>query len=437
MLRPALLTGKLLRLLRGKKSGRAVGAAALVLCPNLYSRLSVEGKILVITGSDGKSSVCALVTHMLRAAGHRVVTNCEADGRSVGTAAALVSAATLKGKIPCDYLVLEADGRTSDALLSLGKPDFLLVTDLFAHHGPTSSRRAALLSLIDRAVDGHTRLILNAMEPAAADLRPELGRTFFGASPAEGLSAEGHNLVSAGSLCPRCGRALSYRFVFHHHIGDYHCAHCGAVTPRADYLLTSFSASAPECAVNGIPFPAELAAPYHYLNITAATALICETLGITPGEAAGLCAGYRLPAAFYTECALKGRRAVSLLCRTGNPISLDRGLEYAAGRAETKTVLLWVDRPRHPAEEDVSWLYDTTFELLRGRAECVVCAGDCRLDVAARLVYAGLPRESILLCGQEGELAPLLSTTRGTLYILADRERAGRILRALQKGDRA
>lgn len=435
MLRLALLLGKLVRFLRRRHSGRSAGALVLALCPDFYSRLSVGGKILMVTGSVGKSSVAAAAVHMLRAAGLRVVSNCESRGLRTGTAAALVSAADCKGRISCDWLVLEADGRISDAVLSLGKPEILLVTDLFPHHGPASCRSSALKSLIERAAGPDTRLILNALDPGMTNILPALRHIRYGAAPKAGVHSA-INLVGTRSLCPRCGEKLSYSSVFHHHLGQYRCAACGTQMPPADYLLTDADMTSPVFAVNGVSFRTDLAAPHHYLNLTAATALVCEALNLPVEKAAELCADYHLDPAFYCETQLDGRRIVSLLCRSGNPISFDRGLEYVAARPETKTVLLYTEAAPPPMSADISWLYDTTFELLFKTAETVVCAGDGRLDTAARLHYTGIKRENILVCHDDSQLPAMLGATRGTLYILTGPIAAERIRRLLQKGGR-
>lgn len=435
MLRLALFLGKLVRFLRRRHSGRSAGALVLALCPDFYSRLTVEGKILMVTGSAGKSSVAAAAVHMLRAAGLRVVSNCESRGLRTGTAAALVSASDYKGRISCDWLVLEADGRISDAVLSLGKPEILLVTGLFPHHGPASYRSSAIKSLIERAAGPDTRLILNALDPGMTDILPELRRIRYGAAPGANTRPV-TNLAGLRTLCPRCGGKLSYSSVFHHHLGQYRCAACGTQTPPADYLLTDANPSAPAFAVNGVAFRTDLAAPHHYLNLTAATALVCEALSIPVEKAAELCADHRLDPAFYCETQLDGRRVVTLLCRSENPISFDRGLEYVAARPETKTVLLYTEAVPLPMSMDISWLYDTTFELLFKTAETVVCAGDGRLDTAARLHYTGIKRENILVCHDDSQLSAMLGATRGTLYILTGPIAAERIRRLLQKGGR-
>ena len=435
MLRLALFLGKIVRFLRRRHSGRSAGALALALCPDFYSRLTVEGKILMVTGSVGKSTVAAAAVHMLRAAGLRVVSNCEDRGLRTGTAAALVSAADYKGRISCDWLVLEADGRISDAVLSLGKPEILLVTGLFPHHGPASCRSSAIKSLIERAAGPETRLILNALDPGMTDILPELPRIRYGAAP--GANARpSMNLVGPRTSCPHCGGKLSYSRVFHHHLGEYCCTACGTRTPPADYLLTAGESTSPAFAVNGVPFCTDLAAAHHYLNLTAATALVCEALGIPVEKAAELCADYRLNARFYSETQLDGRRIVFLLCRSGNPISFDRGLEYVAARPETKTVLLYTEAAPLPMSADISWLYDTSFEFLFKTAETVVCAGDGRLDTAARLHSTGYKRENILVCHDDSQLSAMLGATRGTLYILTGPVAAERILRLLQKGGR-
>ena len=436
MLAPALLFGKLVHAVtpRGGERGSAAGNAALVLCPDLYSRLKFRGEILMITGSDGKSSVAAMCAHMLRAAGKRVIANYRGTGHSGATTSELVAAARLSGVVDCDYLVLEADGRTSDAVLSLAKPSIVVVTDLLSAHGPDSARTEAVNGLLSRAVGENTRLVLNAMDPACSRLMPERERIYFDARDSLFFPRTCRNLVNDGRLCPACHHRLDYEYVLYHHIGRFSCPHCGISSPEARYSLTDFSLTEERCEVNGQSFRTSLASAHRFMNITAAVAAVCEALGCDVARAAELYSGFRMPDEFFTEHIYFGRRFVELLCRANNPVSFDRGLEYVAAQNETKTVLIYVNNKSNHGTVDVSWLYDVTFELLKDRAETFLCAGARAKDVAVRLSYAGIRPGGIRCAESDAALPTLIADTRGPVYVLAEPQDARSVMRAIHAG---
>lgn len=435
MFKTALLCARTVRRLGGRDSDRSAAALALTLCPDLLSRLRMEGRLILVTGSDGKSTVTALCVHMLRAAGLRVITNCESSGRPADITSTLLAAADLSGRIRCDALVLEADGRSAPALPDSVSPAYLLISDLLPDHGPISCRREAVLELVERVAGQDCVLLANALDPACVALaHRHPGAVLFGAAPSPHFGTECRNLISAGGLCPACSRPLSYSFIMHHHLGGWRCPHCGLTPPRPKYCMDGLSLSEPAFTVNGVPFRAEFAAPYLYMNVTAAAALACEVLGCDCERASGLLADFRLHSGFFSEQTLDGRRIVCLLSREGNPVSFDRSLEYVTSHPETKTVLLHAGESDGSGMDNICWLYDTTFELLQRSCETVVCAGSRSRDVAARLVYAGIRRENILLCETPDRLWNTLRATRGTVYVLGEPAVCGRVLRILQKG---
>ena len=64
----ALAAGKILNII-GKPLGKATnlpGEIALKICPDLFGRFRFDGKILAVTGSNGKTTTANAVAHILR-----------------------------------------------------------------------------------------------------------------------------------------------------------------------------------------------------------------------------------------------------------------------------------------------------------------------------------------------------------------------------------
>ena len=129
----ALVVGKLLYLL-GKPFGKATnlpGEIALKLCPDLLGRLRFKGKVLAVTGSNGKTTTANMVAHILKESGCSVTNNAKGSNLLGGVATTLLGSADFHGVVPEDYVVLEVDERFSRLIFRYFSPHLLLVTNLF------------------------------------------------------------------------------------------------------------------------------------------------------------------------------------------------------------------------------------------------------------------------------------------------------------------
>ena len=81
----ALLLGKLLYLL-GKPFGKSTnlpGELALKICPQMMGKFRFDGKILAVTGSNGKTSTANMIAHILKKQGHSVAHNAKGSNLSL------------------------------------------------------------------------------------------------------------------------------------------------------------------------------------------------------------------------------------------------------------------------------------------------------------------------------------------------------------------
>ena len=87
------------------------GKTALKIYPDAMKKLSFTGKVISVTGSNGKTTTSNLISHIMRENGYDVVNNELGSNMKSGIASLLISKASLSGKIKADYIVLETDER--------------------------------------------------------------------------------------------------------------------------------------------------------------------------------------------------------------------------------------------------------------------------------------------------------------------------------------
>jgi UDP-N-acetylmuramyl tripeptide synthase len=109
----AVLVGKLLRkIVKLRGGGSAVpGRVALIIEPMLLEKTlgSFRHGIILVSGSNGKSTTTALAVAALESQGLKVFTNSSGSNMPRGIGSAVVSAASLLGKIDADIAVIEVD----------------------------------------------------------------------------------------------------------------------------------------------------------------------------------------------------------------------------------------------------------------------------------------------------------------------------------------
>ena len=88
----AVLLGRVIRFV-GKFIGRSTtlpGRLALRLDPDFLRKMKFDGKVLAVTGSNGKTTTQNLIAHILRKNGYSVINNTEGSNLSAGVATTLL-----------------------------------------------------------------------------------------------------------------------------------------------------------------------------------------------------------------------------------------------------------------------------------------------------------------------------------------------------------
>ena len=114
----AMIIGKIITFV-GKLTNRGSnlpGEIALRIRPDLFRRFKIEGTILAVTGSNGKTSTANMISHILKDNGFRVVNNAKGSNLTGWVATSLLAAASLNGNAQTDYYVFEVDERSSPLL---------------------------------------------------------------------------------------------------------------------------------------------------------------------------------------------------------------------------------------------------------------------------------------------------------------------------------
>jgi len=130
----AVLVGKLVRQVVKLRGGGSAypGIFALLLFPNLIKRTlsSFRRGVVLVSGSNGKSTTTSLTVAALESQGLKVFTNSSGSNMPRGIGSAIVSSASLTGKIDADIAVIEVDEGYAQQIAKLLVPNWFVLTNV-------------------------------------------------------------------------------------------------------------------------------------------------------------------------------------------------------------------------------------------------------------------------------------------------------------------
>lgn len=411
----------------GRGGGGALpGLIAEKLDPKIGQRLAANlpKGIILVTGTNGKTTTTKLIAAALEAAGERVLTNRTGSNLKRGVLSALIADADLRGRTEATIGLFEVDEASLRRVAPDLQPSHIVVTNLFRdqldRYGELDTT-AALIGQGIAATSAH--VYLNADDPLVASLAkyaaPERV-TYFGIEGLPSSSASGQGTAIDSDRCPHCGSSLKFSRRFYGHIGHYECPKGDFDRPQPSVAVvsverTDLSGIDFTVAIQGRRHDLRLALPgtYNLYNALAAVALTAG-LGIDMAVVRPTLATTTAAFGRVEQVTVQGRQLYLLLIK--NPAGFTQVLETFLLSEQAR--ILMVINDNYADGRDVSWLWDVPLEALAAHKPVVLASGDRGADMAVRLHYAGV--EAKYTDSMEKALQELIRATPegGTAFVL-------------------
>ena len=345
------------------------------LLPLLFEQVS-QGVILVV-GTNGKTTTSLLLQQILSDRGFRVVHNSSGANLINGLVTALLGSANLTGKISADYAILEVDENILPLVLKDCQPKYILALNLFRDQLDRYGEVDTIAQRWSQAIaplPKDTTIVLNADDPTLSSLGQQLEQQvlYFGLNEPELYLDEIPHAVDS-IYCPRCGHLLDYQGVYLSHLGDYHCPSC------------NFAKSQPTLASRN--HPQILIGVYNKYN-TLAASVLTQAIGLKPEEIFNTVKNFK--AAFGRAEELEIDRKQVRIMLSKNPVGMNETIRAVNQVKQTGSspVTLMVLNDRIPDGTDVSWIWDVDTDELVEQGGTLVVSGDRVYDMALRLAYS-------------------------------------------------
>ena len=419
--RPIAGAARLVSRATGREGGALPGKVLLSLAPSALATLARRGRsrgrtIVLVSATNGKTTLTAMLAEMLAADGLEVVHNVTGANLRSGIATTLLQAGR-RG----DVCVLETDEATLPLVAPDLRPDMILLGNLFRDQ---LDRFGELEVLADRwrdtlaALPGEeVTVVYNADDPLIAELVDEhvtrcategivANVVPFGLDD-PGVAQDGLPHAADSRFCRRCGHPLDYAHSWVGHLGAWSCPGCGMARPEPVVAATSveldgLAATRLEVVVPGEAEPLQLRLPipglYNVYNAVGAIAA-ASTLGV-PGAVLVPALATAAPAFGRFERipvpGPNGESGTITLLLVKNPTGLNEVVRTLVASGVDVTATLFALNDGIADGRDTSWIWDADIEPLLERAGAMVVTGERAAEFGLRATYGGLDPEGVL-----------------------------------------
>lgn len=392
----------LLRLLR--RGGTAFpGRVALKVYPQVLGVLSRGVRVILVTGTNGKTTSSRMIEQAFADAGLNYFANRSGANLISGITAEFAMHSTLTGRPKCQFAVIECDEAASKTVLKYLKPEVIVATNVFRDQ---LDRYGEITHTLNNIIEGirHTPesvLCINADCSLIASIPEHVPNPVVRFGVNVPLGGDDLTEISDAPHCIHCKTEYVYDYRTYGHLGAFRCPKCGyhreapqvAVTAVQDLGVdtsdVTMSIGGREYAVH-----INLPAAYNIYNAVGSAAAL-SAFGFTPEAIVHALGAFGCGFGRMEKFDLRGTPGRMMLVK--NPAGCNQTMRYLAGLNEDATFVVCLN-DRDADGTDISWIWDADFERLAAMGEHlrrVFVSGTRADELRLRLKYAGVDEARI------------------------------------------
>ena len=386
-----------IKLLNRSSGSSFVGMFTLKICPQFlaYCRDYVKN-VITVTGTNGKSTTSGLLAQIIEQNKNKIVHN--ARGANMLTGVANVFALNILPFKNFDIAVIESDEAYLNKLYDNFKANYLLVTNIFKDQVDRYADVSVTAEYIQNAIvkNPEVMLLLNADDPLVSNFGVGRKALYYGFENVEYCGSQYNN--ANASIEPYncvCGQPLSYSKSFLAQEGHYSCDICGKKRPEPDikgYVKVFDDYSLLKVVYNGdeYEFNVNMVGLYNAYNALAAVSMAL-LLGIEKKVINQALSSYKTMFGRAERRIINGCDAIIQLIK--NPVGANEVLKTV----DLNSNIVIAINDNFGDGRDISWLWETDFELLKDSKNNIITSGLRAQDVAKRLKDAGVSQDKIVV----------------------------------------
>ena len=368
--------GKLLRRvirLRGSGGSALPGLVVEKLQPSFLSDMlsSLPDGVVVVTGTNGKTTTTKMIADLLSSLGKKVLTNETGSNFTRGIAATIIKEVKVGKSLDHDIAVIELDEAYARRFVKDFKPAYVValnvMRDQLDRFGEIDTTAKILKTVLDRATKG---CIINGNDPHLTDIANTLK------TPVSYYTVD----TSLQKYFPTDAELLSVT-----NKGSKH------KVPTADVELSGFNGQKAEFKISGKVYKSTLQVTglYNFQNAAAAIALTRLVMPNIKEETILHRLSQVTPAFGRGESFKIGGQPLEVVL-VKNPAGFRLAIKSFLSKADIMIAI----NDQYADGRDVSWLWDVDFTDLKSQKVTMI-SGIRAYDMALRLRYDEVPFKDI------------------------------------------
>lgn len=403
------------------------GKVAIKICPKFLKYIDRPSKIIAVTGTNGKTTVCNMINDILIDNGYDVLNNRLGSNINSGIASSLIENTSIFNKTKKELAVFEVDERSSMLIYEYIKPDYLICTNLFRDSIKRNAHTDYIVDIINSKLPKETVVLANADDLIACSIGRENKHIYFGIDKLETDVEETTNIIKDIKTCPVCDTKLKYEYARYHHLGKAYCPNCDFKSPESNFLVRNIDKKRREIIikedVKSYKYNMLSDSIFNIYNELAAISIL-RIIGLSATEINTSIKKTKIVETRLSEEEMNGIKVITHLSKGQNPVAASRVFDYVKSSQGKKAVILIIDDcddAKH-SSENLTWLYDADFELLNDEnIEQIIIGGVRANDYYLRLLLADIPENKLAKVEDELETINFVDKEKiDTIFILHD-----------------
>jgi len=397
------------------------GRIALKIKKDILKDITKGYKIILVTGTNGKTTTTSMIYNMLKDSGLDVITNATGANLISGIVACFINNYSFKKNKSQRYAVIEVDEANLKFITDKISPDVITITNLFRdqldRYGEVYTTLNILLSAIKMSPD--SKLILNGDESLLGDLKLPNPVSYYGFKVGINDNKE-IDINADAKFCKVCKSPYKYNFVTYNHLGSFYCENCGYSRPSLDFSVDAVLESSTQGSLvklNDNEFFINQPGTYNIYNAVCAYA-VAKTVGISDTVIEKSLKHQASSFGRQEILNIDGKKVKIILVK--NPAGYDEAVNTVTF-SENSLNIAFLLNDNYADGTDVSWIWDVNFEKLTSKTiDDIIIGGLRKYDMAVRLKVAGLNVDKFTLVNNYEDLIEKIKSIAGEeIYILA------------------
>lgn len=412
----------------GRGATTLPGKIALKVKRNVLADLSKNVKVIIVTGTNGKTTSCRIIEEGLKVAGKTYFINKSGANLITGITSSFIMNSTITGKSKYEYAIVECDENAFREVSRYIRADVVLVTNVFRDQLDRYGEVTHTLNAIKESVKNlkDAVICLDADCSLTYSMSKEIPNKIvtFGVNVPFDKDAKAPE-ISDAKYCIFCKNEYDYTYHTYGHLGGFSCSNCGYSRPQPDFAVTSVEELKQNHSIVVASFngnenivKVNIGGAYNVYNAIGCAAGL-SALGISDGDIIKALEGFN--GAFgRMEQFTSGDNKINIIL-VKNPAGFSQTMSFLKSIDDDFTMILSLNDNAADGR-DISWIWDVDFAGIfeKSNVKDIYVTGKRCYDMAIRVKYEGVGEREIKVIENEDydKLVDIATSQGRDVYIV-------------------